>query len=86
MNNFNFVDTLATRDHKILKYDKETSSGLSDGVKRATFMNKTPGQLQYHLRLNAASLALRDVVVNYVKSKHICKEDPNAMNMCKVSK
>ena len=47
-------DAFAAWEDELLKYEKETDSRLSDDVKIAVLMNKTRGQLQEHLRLNAA--------------------------------
>jgi hypothetical protein len=42
--------------YDILNHEQETVSKLTDDVNIAILMNKTTGQLQEHLRLNAVSL------------------------------
>ena len=65
---------------KHLSTHKDTYSKLSDDVKIADSITKTRGQLQEHLRLNAASLSkyqeVREVVINYIQTKQIFNKDP----------
>ena len=73
--NTSFEDSLAAWEDEVAKYERETSTSLSDDVKFAVMMNETHGHLQEHLRLNAASLTryseIKDVIVNYFKSRQI---------------
>ena len=80
-----FEDSLAAWEDAILKYEKATNSRLSDDVKIAVLMNKTRGQLQEHLRLNAASLTryheVKKVVTNYTSTKQTVNKDPTRTQM-----
>ena len=57
------------------KYESQSGTVLPDSVLVATLLNKTTGHLQQHLRLNARTLttyaAVRDVIVEYFRSRHI---------------
>ena len=77
----NVEDALATREREILKYAQDTNSRLSNDVKTAVLMNKTRGQHQEHLRLNAASLSkyheVKDVLTNYINTEQAFSKDPS---------
>ena len=75
----NFENRLAALEYEILKYEKATTSRLSDGVKLAVLMNRTRGHLQEHRRLNVVSLSkyhdVKDVATNYIKTKPVSSKD-----------
>ena len=48
-------DSLSTWEEEINKYEKETSTQLSDDIKIGILVNETKGKLQEHLRLNAGN-------------------------------
>ena len=67
------------------KYERQTGTELPDSVLVATLLNKTTGALQQHLRLNARSLTtytqIRDVIVEYLRSRHILTSSPAPMDI-----
>ena len=84
-----FEETLAALEDVILVYMTETNSRLSDDFKIVVLMHKTRGQLQEHLRLNAASLTryhdVKNLVTNCIKTKQTFNQgpskDPDAMEI-----
>ena len=71
-NENNFDNDFVKWESEIQKFEKETTSALADAVKIAILMNKTKGDIQRHVRLNASKLArfseARDTSLSYVKA------------------
>ena len=56
---------------------RQTATELPDSILVATLLNKTSGQLQQHLQLNAQTLdayeAVRQVIKDYSQLRHVVK-------------
>ena len=59
------------------RYKRQTATELPDSILVATLLNKTSGQLQQHLQLNAQTLdayeAVRQVIKDYSQLRHVVK-------------
>ena len=71
-NEDNFENDFVKWESEIQKFEKETTSALADAVKIAILMNKTKGDIQRHVRLNASQLTkitdVRETILSYFKS------------------
>ena len=78
-NETTFLDDFIKWESDITKYERETATQLSDNVKIAVLDNKTSGEFQQHLSLNASRLntypEVRAVLVDYIKSMAAFPED-----------
>ena len=67
-----FENDFVLWESELQKYEKETSSTLPDSVKIAVLMNKTTGDIQRHVRLNASRLTrfadVRETILTYFKA------------------
>ena len=71
----NFEQDFKTWEAFKVKYEKQTGTELPDSVLVTTWLNKTSGPLQQHLRLNARNLTtyedIRATILEYHQSRHI---------------